>query len=204
MHRLETTEGKADGRQRRPGTADLQRTRISVGGYRQGKPVNPHGQSIGRRDVPESVEQPVGRIKRRDVALGDQWNTQAQAIAPERQPAHRQGARQLKLERLIHQLGITADRSEAGEDRTQHHPDNANGQKQPGQWDRPGHCQYPGLKPGARLSRGERQPGANAGPFFSVSRLTEAQSYPSGGENSKMRSIDVGPETLASETQAPS
>jgi hypothetical protein len=34
--------------------------------------------------------------------------------------------------------------------------------------------------------------------------LTEAQSYPSGGENSKMRSIDVGPETLASETQAPS
>src|SRR5262249_13070271 len=50
------------------------------------------------------------RIERSNMALGDERNAQPEPIAPERQPALMECARQLALERPIHPVRVAADR----------------------------------------------------------------------------------------------
>ncbi len=92
MHRLKAAQAETNCRQRGSGVADRQSASIEVRRRRECDPMNPHRQSEGSRDIPESVEQPVQRIVGRDMTLCDQGNSQAEAIAPEWKPAVRKGS----------------------------------------------------------------------------------------------------------------
>ena len=69
-------------------------------------PCKPHQKPVGRRHAKQSVRDLVRRVKGRDVALRDERHAQAHSVAPERQPAFRQRARQFGLQRPVHPIGV--------------------------------------------------------------------------------------------------
>ena len=115
MDRLEPAEGERDtGKCASPGRK-LEAAGVDVGRGDERHVMQPHREPIGRRDVEDAVEHQVRRIKRGDVALGDERNAQPEPVAPERQPARGEAARQLALERAIQPVRVAAHRLVADE-----------------------------------------------------------------------------------------
>ena len=91
--------------------------------------MKPHRQPIGGRDVENAVKHEVRRIKGSDMTLGDERNAQSKPAAPEREPALRERAGQLALQRAIQPVGIAAHRLVADEQPAQDGPDQGKREK---------------------------------------------------------------------------
>ena len=124
---LEPAEGKRECGNGRAAGRNPQEAGVGIGRGREEEIMQPHGHAIGGRNAGNRIDQPVGRVERGNVALGEEGNAQAESIAPEGQLTAGQKTRELFFERSVKPVRVAADGLE---------PDQQPAHQQPRQADR--------------------------------------------------------------------
>jgi hypothetical protein len=72
--------------------------------------VEPRRKAIGEADIEQAIDQPISWIKSRNVAFSHQRDADSESVAPERKAVLGKRPCELRLDWLVHQIRIAADR----------------------------------------------------------------------------------------------